>query len=288
MLCQPSALTSAVLPVIQAPALGGEIKVYASHIHALRLGSLYTDAGGTGRYDRNEAVAIAATGRDIQAVAMTKLTPTASGSNIVVTIKGTDTSDGALTGAATFGPPSWAADAANYFPRNTAYDFITAASAKFKTLSAQQTGLVLPTDWALTNLAANCKIDLYLLPEEAEYVELGWIDGLDFASKDPETVWIDDRMIAGAASKGGRTNRPELSGKFKFVSCADGISRFRGQKMTLRVDILKEETCVTDRLIFTEFNFSTKLSFPEGSGVVTVDATGGFQEYLAFIPSYSA
>lgn len=185
-----------------------------------------------------------------------------------------------ITGTATFSPPGYSSDQSFNFQRGYAVDVVPSCTGKKLTEITSLT--------SVTNGGANQIIDLYYLPESVDYFSAGCMTGVEFNTKERQPVSIDCQMEASAFTKAGKTKKGELSGRFKFVGFADGVSRFLGHRGTLLLEGVKDGQVTGDRVVFTEALLGSRHNIPDGEGEHVIEVTGEYVETLQFPAPYSA
>ena len=275
MLYKPAAITTAELDSAQAPLLGGEWKIYASHVPAVLIGQIALTAAATGAYvDNPTTVLPASPGTDLQIVSDL---PLISASDSVVTIDGTGTTDPTLAGIATFTAPSWAQDQSSNFNPGTAFDFVTVAAEKYIA------GAI--TLSSVTNGSKGSHFKIYQLPVLTDWTLIGCSQDFEVNSKSRKSIEIACGMDASAFTKLGMTQVGAFSLKAKLISLADGAPRFEGTRVTIMAEAISDGTVLKERIVLTSALFSVRLTNPEGENPSMSEVEGKYVDALFFTAS---
>lgn len=266
---EPTVIAATDYPIARRPSFGAEMLVSLSSEETYELGQVYMEAvaSGTWEADVPNAAVLLADPSDIVVMVSPEVK---SAAQVVVTVTGTNSADGALTGTATIKPPAWVPNQTFDFGEGYAVD-VVAASA-FKTI----------TGVTFTQGSKGGKLRLFKLPALDTFSLVGVTTAKDFTPKTRTPKPIADGLDGSAFVKFGRTAPGTLSITQKFVSFSDGLMRFAGRRCTAVAVVEKEETLITERLIFGNFVPPAKIAFPDGDDEATNSAEGMFEAFFVF------
>lgn len=272
-LYEPTVIAPADYGVARRPAFGGELKVYLSAAEVFEVGAFKFSAAATGVWDGDEVTAnvLSADPSDLSLVVSPELKSTA---DVVVTVTGTDATDIAMTGTATIKAPGWVPNQTSNFQEGYAVDVVPDVPGKmFKTV----------TGVTATNGTRGAAFKLFKLPAASSYSLVGCTTSKDFSTKTRPPKGIACGMDGGAFVKQGRSEAGSLSISQKHVSFADGLARFAGQRCTAKAVLDKEDTLITEVLVFGNYVPGSKPAFPDGDEEATNSVEGMYEQFFAFV-----
>lgn len=272
----PDVIAASDYPIAQKPTFGGETNLYVTALAPTEQGLLEVRGVNSGVWTPDSAAATALGTTPQELVAVMEVDANGGAANIVVTVVGTDQSDGALTGTATFAPPGYAKMTEKIFPTGFAVDVSVAAGKKFKTI----------TSVSVTNLAAakNARITLFGLPSWTSFFLVGCKTDLNFATKSRVPKSIACGMDGTAFSKLGRSEESKLTFDSKLISMGDGAPRYDGVRATWAIQTTKEGRLVTERAYFLGAIIKVEPKHPDGEGESMASGSGIFED-VAIMPA---
>jgi hypothetical protein len=270
------AVPADLAPIAQGPEINLESGVRISPVPVYELGEVRVDAAGVAAWYANAGVTIPAGGLDLHLrndSSLENLTALPS-----VTLTTTLTGAVAATSLASFTVPSWTADQSMNWPLGQGADFVGVGAGNSLLLVTAIGGLS-----ASANLPANSVWSVWGSPLEENFVFHGFKRNVDGPIKTPKFVGIPDGYDESAAVKKGRSEPGSLQVDMVHISSMGGISRYNGRKVALMVDIVKNGVVQTDRLIYTGYGISAKVSRGDGDGEVLESSTGPFESSMNFV-----
>ena len=275
----PTTLASADWPVAQKPTFGGEMDVYLTRDPAIEIGKYAVKATNSGVYTAdpvNTPLTGSGSASELIAVVDTSAGMYGGASNIVLTVTGTDQTDAALTGTATFAVPAWVKNTQRVFCLGFATDVVPAtAGKKFKTV----TGV---TSTNATD-AKNSAIALFSVQSYDNFVQVGCTTTKEFTTKARVTRPVACGMDASAFAKPGRSDPGELNITSKAVTYGDGLAKFNGINCTAMLKVVKEGQIETDRWFFIGYRPTVRPNFGDGEDEATFQGTGFYEDLAVLV-----
>lgn len=269
----PTAFSQSLLSAAQAPILGGEFKIYMTTVPAYLVAEIVLSAAATGTLTNDAAVVLPNAGVDIQVAA---LTPIRSAGAPVVTISGTGVTNATLSGAATMSRPTWVDSPTIYdLPGGAAYDITTTGNEKYKEGDFSLT--------SITNGGALQRIGLFWLPATADWIQIGCVKSFRFndnVSRVPKAIPCGMNPVAFI--KPGMRQVGNVSASAANRGNLNGLAMFRGHIVTMRVDVVREDSVITDRMVFTRVNVPTQMEGGEGDAETTHSFESIYENALLF------
>lgn len=265
------------------PKTGLECLGYFSLENCVRLGRVrctgasaagYTSAGGAGipAISPNGSAAV---GRHVVCRVVGSGARGGSGGAMTVRFDVILEDDAVDTATATFTLPAWATVNPNAFGFGTSRDLIPDTLANAGKKIKAITGLD-----AVTNQQAGNQFEIFTTPNEADFYEIVGLTDKGGAMDGPSQVSIADRYDPQRWTKLGRGTLKELTLGFRDMGAVDQMNRFNGMEGTLRYDILKEDTVIWERKLFTGFRPMIDSTMAEGDEEVVATASGIFSDAL--------
>lgn len=272
----PDAIAANDRPILEAPALGGNKRVYFSHINlkmlaTITLGATANDAA----FVDNPANALADPYPDYLAMRL-KANMAGTGDTgqwPTVTLDMTDNADLGITRAFTWQAPPYVKDQSRHMLKNMAVDSgAPAASELIKaldgTVNAQNyvpTGAVMEV-WELPDLAA-------------DWIQVGCTDSIEYPFPDAASKSIQCGMDSTAFTTKGLVPEKTISGQFKFFNSAE--TRIWGKRGSMLVEVVKDDL-VVERQVFGGVYLSRRLSMPDGESEAVLNVEGKYEDVLVF------
>ena len=205
---------------------------------------------------------------------------TAAGA-LTVTVTGKNQTGVTQTWTAIFRPPAYAQDQTFNFPIRFAAELIpaTAGDTCQSITSATATG---DAAWA------NAKILILGLPDPsvaANYIKIGTKVTLDLDPKIPMPTAIQDGRDMGKYIKAGEIDIGTCDLTVKEPTVADGLSRYRGKRVTGLIQEIKEDVLPTQNIFLCGLIITPKITVPEGKEPITLKGTGMYERYCS-IPAH--
>lgn len=268
---RPNAIGQGDLAVATRPALSGEGEVFVSPYASMEVAEITVPSLDTGEQENKTDYNFPTAGAHLVAVVRNKLNGTTAPT---LTFAGTDEDGNAMTGEAVFNAPSWAVNRQNRFAEGYAVDVVPSTAGKrWKTIGL--TGVS-------GGVEAGSKVMLIEIPDLTTFERLTCVTDLRVSAPYRETVTINCGMETTFV-KPGRRQQGTLSGTHKERNPADGFARYNGQRVTVRVDTMKEGTVLTSRAFYTNTVFGVETNMGDGSAEVTQAANNGAFENMALL-----
>ena len=243
----PTPLTAAQVQIAVKPALGGEMKVYVTQDQALELMQINILAANSGVNDygspypfNNTALAAKVYGyaMDLIVVAENVISDSAP---IIITIAGLDQNGAAQTGIAVLETPAFATVTDQIFETGWSADVIP-------TVATNQWTAVLSVSISCTSAAAYGKFSVWAMPNQSRYTLVGNTQEKSIRTRSPEPLAISAGLDEGAYVKPGPKPIGTMNVRQRWVSFGDGLARFDGANVTVRVDVVKEQKVVDQKI----------------------------------------
>lgn len=275
MLYIPSGVAAADVPLAQRPFLGGEWTVKYTFKEAILLATIAITGPTAGTMTLQPGVALPASpGTDLQLALLNPLR--SSGSPLAVGISAKGATTETLVGTATFTPSNLLLDSSSNLPLGAATDVITAAAEKYVTGSP---GLTLGT---ITNGVAGTRLGLFMLPSAADYTLIGCTGEIRVSDKSQKPKNIACGMNQSAFVKPGMSEVGTVNIGSKVRSFLEGLTRIRGQRVTLLMEGVKENSVLVDRIVLTSVVSNSPIRIPESDSEVMAEAEGQYEDALFF------
>lgn len=275
MLYIPSGVLAADVPLAQRPFLGGEFTVKYTFKEAVLLATITLTGATAGTMSLEPGVALPASpGTDLQVALLNPLRSNGSPLAVGISAKGVTTET--LVGTATFTPSALLRDGSSNLPMGTATDVVTAAAEKYITGSP---GLTLGT---IANGVAGTRLGVFMLPASADYTLIGCTGEIRISDKSRKPKNIACGMNQSAFVKPGVTEVGTVNVGSKVRSFLEGLARIRGQRVTMLIEGIKEDSVLVDRIVLTSVVSNSPIRIPEGDGEVMVEAEGQYEDALFF------
>lgn len=276
-------ITAAQVPSARTPIIGEEVQVYFAAENCEMLGSLRASGAAAAEYISAGGAGIPTAGRDVF-VRISGSKVRGAGSNaMTVTFNVTLAGDISDTATATFHLPTWApAGSKNHFPFGISADLVpdTPANAglKIKALGALD---------SVANMTAGNKFEVYTSPNLEDFTFIDCCRGKGGRLNLPSIVEIACGTNPSAYTKLGRGESNPLSIEFINRGALEQLAMFNGHQGTIRFDIIKDESVLADRRLFTGFWVRTNGDIPD-TGESTLTAEGPYTAFALGYPRVSA
>ncbi len=277
MSLRPKLIAAADYPVVTKPSLAYEEDLYISPNPSLELGRFDIAGMDSGTWSPNAAnLALLAT-TPMEVLAMLESHVVDAGANIVVTITGTDQDGGAYTGVSTFKAPGYSRESGFLFPVNWATEAIpTTPGLKLKTITS--VAVTADAKAALTGLS------LFALPAIDTFKLVALKVSLDYDDKTPESVSIQVGRDKSGYVKPGEIPEGNISIKTNNLTNADGLSRYRGMRVTGLIKETKEKKLVTTHTYFLGLIMGApKRSVGQSAEVITLSSEGKYEDVCVMV-----
>lgn len=262
---------SADIAIARNHSIGGQKKLWASKEPVREVGELFFAGDGSGVWTPDPITQLPSTGADLQLKVREELDVTGS-SPAVITVVGTDQNDAALTGTATLSAPGWVLNKGNDFSEGAAYDVVTPAGKRFKTI----------TSVSGTQAKKWSKLALFQLPSDTSWQYIDMVESIDPKIGTRPGHAIPDGLDGSKEVVAARSPVASISISAMHRSVADGLQRFAGRSCSLRWELWKDGKILAERHIAGGCILSVDPSFPDGDGEVKQVAEGMMQEYFGF------
>ena len=278
----PGPLTSSQVQIALKPLLGGEMKVYCTSDPALQLAKIQVAATNSGVYIDGapfgyavQALQAQANGYPMDLVVVLE-TPLTDVSSVAITVFGSDQNNLTQSGVAYIEVPNYSTNADNFFPPGWAADVVPTVAAN------QWTNF---TNFAIacTAAAVGAQFSIYAMPNMSRYRLIGYTMQKGFTTRAQMPTAISGGLDEGAVIKPGVIPVGTMHVGQKWVSLAEGMARFDGSDVTVRVDCVKEQKVTDQRIFFTGAALNIAPSAGELAAVGEQQATIMYQKLLAIV-----
>lgn len=269
---QPTTLPTTKYAIARRPLLGGEHVLYISSGAAIEVGRFSITAADTGTWTANADAVIPTGGAHLVAMVYNNTGVKGGAEDIVLTIAGKNASDEVISAVATFAVPGYARITERLFPVSMAVDAVVAADVKV----AQVTGVTV----ACAADAVGAILVIYAMPDMSTFSEVAGKSELRIPGKETRPLSIPDKMEGTAWQKPGRSPVAEFSGTLRAINSVDGLGKYKGAEVILRLDSFKEQSAITERTFLLGARYSTEATSPDGDGEVTLNITGQYENAL--------
>jgi hypothetical protein len=269
-------ITSAQVPVARGPLIGEEVEVYFAPENCTLLGTLRATAAAVGEYTSAGGLGIAATGRELVLRAASSNLTGVAGSAMTATFNVTVEGSVVDTAVATFHIPTWSASSLNKFPIGIAVDVIPVTNPTLKILTITSLASV-------TNMVAGNKFELFSTPASTDFQFIECTRGKGGMLNLPGIVEIPCGRNPSAFTKLGRGESNKLKIAFANRGALEQLARFNGHQGTIRFDIIKDDSVLAERRLFTDFYVRANGDMPD-TGAVEYEAEGPYTSFFLGYP----
>ena len=270
MLYNPDTIAAADVPIARNKSIGGEKRLWVSKEPCIELGELFLAGDGSGVWTPDAIGAIPAGGSDLACKVVGELDATAAS---VVTLTGVDQYGNALTGTATFSPPSYVSNKGFDFAEGAALDLTPATAGK---------RFVSITTVAITNAKKWSKLKVFALPSDVSWKYINMVEGFSPKIGISPGHPIPDGLDGAAEVVRGRSIVSSVSISTMHSSVADGLLRYGGRYFSVRCELWEKGKKLTERHILGNCILTVDPDLPDGDGEVKQVAEGMFQDYFGF------
>lgn len=261
----PATITNAERAVARKTILGGEKKLYVTQVQAERVGDVQLLADGSGTFTADPVTVLPAAGADL-VVKVDGFLSSIDTDPVVLTLVGTADDDSLLSGTATFNPPGWVQVQSKHFGEGVSMDVTTnQVGRKWKTLTA-----VVPS----ANAKKGTRAKILRLPDTNDWQLIGKVESLTPNVGISPGISVPDGLIGTAEVLRGRSEESTFTVTTLNASSQDGLQRFAGNEMCLRLDIEKAGKLVTERHVLTNAIMRSNADFPDGNELSRQNAEG--------------
>ncbi len=267
-------ITAAQVDSARKPELGWESKAYFAPENCILVASVLATAAAVGELTSAGGLGIPVAGRDLLCRVSSAFAAGAGG-NMTVKIGVTMDDDTVDTATATFQVPTYTASSVNQFPMGVSSDFVPDTigniAKKIKTI----TGLT-----SVTNQTPGNAFELYTTPESATFVYIDVTRSKGGALNLPGYVEIPDRLNPAAFVKLGRGESNKIKLEYETRGALEQLGRFNGSTGTLRLDVLKDDKVLSERIMFTDYIVRANGDRGDGNDVVKNTSEGPYQRFF--------
>ncbi len=269
MLYTPGTIATADKPIARKHSVGGEKRLYITRDPVNDLGTLLLAGDGSGVWTADAINTPPTAGSDLQAVVETWVE---SDTAAVLTVVGTKSGGGSITGTATLNPPGWAVNNSYDFQPGAAWDLTVAAADTYATI----------TSVSITNAKKWSSLKLFQLPATTNYKYVDTVENVTPRIGNSPGHPIPDLLDGSAEVTLGRSDPSELRITAKHRSIVDGLARYAGRPCTLRLEVWKQGRVLVERHVFGNAILQVNPEFGDGSDDVKQAAEGIFEQYFGF------
>jgi hypothetical protein len=268
---RPTDIHPSDFPMALKPTLGYELQLHVSTQLSVELGTLNIAAVNSGVYTPSAADNAALAAAPMELVAELEGDVQCGGTDMVVTVTGTDASGNPLTGTATFKVPSYSSFTERVFPKGYAVEVSTASGAPFKTVNS-----VVPTNAEAT--CAGLNISLFGVPALTTFRKIGCKTQLNFDPKVPLPHPVQCGRDLSAFIKAGEIPEGTLEITAKIPTFSDGLARINGRRVTGMIKEVKEDKLDTMHIFLFGLIMTAKVSNGESVDPSTLSATAKYED----------
>ena len=266
-----AAVAAADKKLAQKTMVGGEKTVYVSLEEVTRVGSLFLTGDQTGTYEADPVNALPASGSDLQVALDGPMESTAAA---VVTVVGTSATDQLLSGTATFTPPSWVRNRAEYgFAHGVALDIVPSiTNALFKTV----------TSMSVTNAKKGATLRLFTLPAASSWIEIDKVEECGVAVGHQVGHSVPDGMRGTDEVVLGRSGEQTLSITAFKRSTVDKFGKFAGRFCSVKVEVRGSSRIHKETHVYGGFVPNVQSAYSAGPADVMEQVDGPYEDLLMF------
>jgi hypothetical protein len=275
MRCQPATLSSAQAVIAKKPEIGLESLLFLGAVDFTLLGRVLVNGAGVASWVPNTGITIPAAGWDLHLRADNAAAGLVGDPSVTLDV----TLFGAVvtTAIATIGVPSWVDDQSNTYGIGWASDFVGQGVGNSLLTALSIEGLD-----TSSNLPANTSWSVWGSPAASNWTEIGYVRNKEGPYTVPVSVNIADGFNPQAAVKRGRSEISELTLEAVHISAAGGITRYNGQRCSPIVEVRKDRTVTTERIVYTGYLPAAMVGRGDGNDEVLERSTATFENYLLF------
>lgn len=261
-------VTAAQVPIARGPLVGEEVEVYFARENCLKLGSLRALTATTAEYTSAGGLGIPTTGRELIARIASSNFIGVAGSAMTVTLNVTVFGGGTDTAVATFHIPTWSDSSENAFPVGICADIVPVTDPALKIISIVSVASV-------ANMTPGNKVEIFTTPNASDFKYISCSRGKGGMLNLPGIIEIACGRNPSEFTKLGRGESNKLKISFANRGALEQLARYNGHQGTIRFDVIKEESVLSERQIFSDFWVRSNGEIPE-VGQVEYTAEGPY------------
>lgn len=267
-------ITSAQVDRAREPEIGVESHVYFAAENCVLLGTLLCTAAAVGAFTSAGGPGIPVAGRDL-IVRCESPELRGNGGAMTVTFNVVLDDDANDTAVATFHIPSYTPSQANLFPIGICSDLIPAtpanAAKKIKTLGS----LV-----SVANMTPGNKFEILTTPNDADFTYIDCTSSKGGEFNLPGIVEVPCGTNPAAYTKLGRGESNPLSIGFRDRGPLEQLNRFAMTKGTCRLDVVKGQSVLMQRLLYSGWIPRPATPRGDGNDIVESTAEGPYERHM--------
>ena len=259
-------VTAAQVPLARSPIIGEDVEVYFAPEDSLKLGRVRALTATTAELISAGGLGIPTGGRDVY-LRVDSANMTGVGGAMAVTLNVVMDDDVADTAIATFHIPTWSTEQRNKFPYGIAADLVPVTignvNKKFKSI-----GSIV----SVANMTPGNTFEIMTCPNSADFTFIECCRGKGGAMNLPEIIEIACGRNPSAYTKLGRAQSNKLKIEFVNRGALEQLARFNGHTGTLRFDIIKDDTVLSQRQMYAGFLVRANGEMPDvGETMLTAE-----------------
>lgn len=276
----PAPIASANYGIATKPSLGFEKVLYISTQNYTNPGAFLIVAANSGVATMVTAdqVTLSGTPQELLVMLDTPMAAPAVGA-LTLTISGIDGNGAAGSWSGAFTPPAYALDQSYDFPQRFAVNLLpqntTAATCK----SISNISVTCDAGWVNMNLV------ILGCPSLSTFVKIGTRANMNLDPGVAMPTSVQDGKYRGRYIKPGEVDVVSLNLTVKEPTSADGVSRYRGNRVTGWLQETKESILNTQNEFLFGLIMTPKVTAPEGQEPNTLEVTALAERY-ASIPAH--
>lgn len=271
----PGILTAAQLLIARSPNIALNAIIWASGALPVKYGRVYTDKDGAPTWEPDTSVTpggvdlvalVTKSGADLVDLDDCTLAFDCNGTTVVVTADFAAPANNEQRNAG-----------AQRLTVNRAEDMNDVGSTAITAIDGINAG-------GTQNLPGNCEIEVWSLPNAAQYFAITCQKGLEFQPPGPAPIPIPCGRNPQEYVVPGRPDIKEVTFRENDFDYGRGLSALNGGAAVVRVDNEKNAAVITARYVFLDFYPQGGPSYPqEGNEEVFQESTGSFSRMFAFM-----
>ncbi len=266
---RPNDIDPLSYPMALKPTLGYEWQLYVSTELSVEPGTFLVQAANSGVYTASAADVAALAALPMELIAELEAGVDCGGSDMVLTVTGTDNTDAPLTGTATFKVPAYSSFTERVFPKGYAVQ-VESTNKPFKTITG--VSVACPAGVAGTPVA------LFGIPALSTFRKIGCKTQLNTDLKVPQPAAVQCGRDLSAFVKLGEIPVGQLDITAKIPTFSDGLSRINGRRVTGMIKEVKEDTLDTMHVFLAGLIMTAKASNGESVEPSTLSATAIYED----------
>jgi len=252
------------------PTLGYELQLYVSTQQSVEPAQFLVAAANSGVLTPSEADLATLAAAPMELLAELEDDVDCGGSDMVLTVTGTDANNAPLTGTATFKVPAYSSFTERVFPKGYAVEVTTASGNPFATITSVTV--------ACAANAAGTNIALFGVPALSTYRLIGCKTQLNFDPKVPLPHAVQCGRDLSAFIKLGEIPEGTLDVTAKIPTFSDGLSRVNGRRVTGLIKEVKEDKLDTMHIFLMGLIMTAKATVGESVDPATLSAAAKYED----------